>query len=259
MPPMTSTEPVGLRAQKKLETRQAISDHATRLFIERGFDATTIADIASAARVAKMTVTNYFPRKEDLALDHADAFVASLAGTVAARSPGQSAVAALHDAFREALATRNPVLGFSGRPFARMVAESTVLVARLRELHEKREEALAELLAAEAREAGGGRPGAGRTGEAGPSGADELTPYLAAAQIGGVHRALFQELQRRSVAGESEESIAAAVAPAAEAAFAQLTRALGDYAVRPQPPAAADGADKEADKEADEDDEADNS
>lgn len=215
---MTTTEPVGLRAQKKMETRQAISDHATRLFIERGFDATTIADIAGAARVAKMTVTNYFPRKEDLALDHADAFIASLAETVAARAPGQSAVAALHDAFREALDTRNPVLGFTGEAFARMVADSPVLVARLRELHEKREEVLAEVLAAET-----------RTGD---DDGDDLTPKLAAAQIGGVHRALFQELQRRSVAGESADAIATAVAPAAEAAFAQLARALDDYAVR---------------------------
>ncbi|MCF2531832.1 TetR family transcriptional regulator [Yinghuangia soli] len=213
---MSTREAVGLRAQKKLETRQAISDHATRLFIENGFDATTIADIAGAARVAKMTVTNYFPRKEDLALDHADAFVASLAATVAARSPGVSAVGALHEAFREALATRNPVLGFSGEPFARMVAASPTLVARLRELHDKREEALADVLAAE-------------------TGADagDLVPKLAAAQIGGVHRALFQELQRRTRDGEPDDAIAAAVRDSTEAAFAQLTRALGDYAVRP--------------------------
>ncbi|WP_436775548.1 TetR/AcrR family transcriptional regulator [Yinghuangia sp. YIM S09857] len=225
---MTTTEPVGLRAQKKMETRQAISDHATRLFIERGFDATTIADIANAARVAKMTVTNYFPRKEDLALDHADAFVASLAETVAARAPGQSAVAALHGAFRESLATCNPVLGFSGQAFARMVADSPVLVARLRELHEKREQALAQVLADEARAGLADRDGGNAE-----AASDDLTPHLAAAQIGGVHRALFQELQRRSVAGESAEAIAKAVAPAAEAAFTQLTHALGDYAVRP--------------------------
>lgn len=64
------TKPVGLRESKKRETRQLISDHATRLFIEQGFERTTIAEIAAAARVAKKTVTNYFPRKEDLALDH---------------------------------------------------------------------------------------------------------------------------------------------------------------------------------------------
>ncbi|MCF2436589.1 TetR/AcrR family transcriptional regulator [Streptomyces thinghirensis] len=65
-----NTPAPGLRETKKRETRQLISDHATRLFIEQGFERTTIAEIADAARVAKKTVTNYFPRKEDLALDH---------------------------------------------------------------------------------------------------------------------------------------------------------------------------------------------
>ncbi|MFD6212210.1 TetR/AcrR family transcriptional regulator, partial [Nocardia salmonicida] len=59
----------GLRARKKQQTREQISDRATALFLERGFDRVTIADVAAAADVAKMTVTNYFPRKEDLALD----------------------------------------------------------------------------------------------------------------------------------------------------------------------------------------------
>ena len=54
----------GLRAQKKHETRKTISDVATRLFIRNGFEEVTIADIAAEARVAKMTVTNHFPRME---------------------------------------------------------------------------------------------------------------------------------------------------------------------------------------------------
>nr|BFE83566.1 hypothetical protein GCM10020093_061670 [Planobispora longispora] len=83
-----TTQTIGLRESKKRETRQAISDHATRLFIEHGFDRTTIADIAAASRVAKMTVTNYFPRKEDLALDHHEEFTAGPARAVTARLPG---------------------------------------------------------------------------------------------------------------------------------------------------------------------------
>src|SRR6478752_1678237 len=98
------TEPVGLRESKKRETRQLISDHATRLFIEQGFERTTIAEIAAAARVAKKTVTNYFARKEDLALDHQDAFTGSLAATVAGRASGESALTALRHAFAEAVA-----------------------------------------------------------------------------------------------------------------------------------------------------------
>ena len=63
----------GLRERRKQETRQAISDIATQLFADRGFDEVTIAQVADAAGVAKMTVTNYFPRKEDLVFDRAEA------------------------------------------------------------------------------------------------------------------------------------------------------------------------------------------
>ena len=59
----------GLRERKKRATHQAISNVATGLFLERGFDEVTVAEIAEAANVAKMTVFNYFPRKEDLFFD----------------------------------------------------------------------------------------------------------------------------------------------------------------------------------------------
>ncbi|WKX71686.1 TetR/AcrR family transcriptional regulator [Streptomyces sp. XD-27] len=210
-----SSDIPGLREQKKRETRRAISDHATRLFLQRGFDATTIADIAAASRVAKMTVTNYFPRKEDLALDHSEEFVAGPAAAVGERAPGESALAALRRAFLAGVERHDPVIGFSGPVFARMVAESPTLTARLRDLHEQREGALAEVLAAE-------------TG-AGP---DDIVPRVAAAQLGGVHRLLFAELQRRTLAGQSDDVIAAAVAEQGRIAFALLEPSLDDYAVR---------------------------
>ena len=62
------TNEKGLRERKKLATRRAISDIATGLFMERGFDNVTVAEVAEVANVAKMTVFNYFPRKEDLFL-----------------------------------------------------------------------------------------------------------------------------------------------------------------------------------------------
>lgn len=49
-------------------TRRSIQKHALRLFIERGYDATTVADVAAAAEVSSMTVFRYFPTKEDLVL-----------------------------------------------------------------------------------------------------------------------------------------------------------------------------------------------
>ena len=63
----------GLRERKKAETRQAISDVATRLFEARGFEAVTVAEIAAAANVSAKTVFNYFPAKEDLFFDAKDA------------------------------------------------------------------------------------------------------------------------------------------------------------------------------------------
>ncbi|OEJ43267.1 TetR family transcriptional regulator [Streptomyces agglomeratus] len=210
-----SREPMGLRESKKQETRQLISDHATRLFIENGFESTTIAEIAAAARVAKKTVTNYFARKEDLAFDHQDEFVQGLARTVAGRSEGESALAALRREFLAAVGLHDPVIGFSGEVFARMIADSPTLVARLRDLHDQREEALAVLLATE-------------TGAA----ADDIVPRAAAAQLGAAHRVLFQRIQELTLDGRSDERIAETVTVSAHRVFGLLEGSLGDYAVK---------------------------
>ena len=62
----------GLREQKKRLTRQQLSNTATELFIKQGFDNVTVSDISAAAKVSKMTVFNYFPRKEELYFDRID-------------------------------------------------------------------------------------------------------------------------------------------------------------------------------------------
>jgi AcrR family transcriptional regulator len=59
----------GLRERKKRETRRSISDIATTLFMTKGFDNTTITEIAEAAGVSPQTVANYFPTKTDLFFD----------------------------------------------------------------------------------------------------------------------------------------------------------------------------------------------
>ena len=66
---MGYTERVGLRESKKLHTRQQIADEAMRLFVMRGFDHVTVAEVAVAAGVSQKTVFNYFPTKEDLFFD----------------------------------------------------------------------------------------------------------------------------------------------------------------------------------------------
>ncbi|MGY1899300.1 TetR/AcrR family transcriptional regulator [Nocardia gipuzkoensis] len=210
-----TTQDLGLRARKKQLTRDNISHHATLLFLEHGFEKVTIADIAAAAQVAKMTVTNYFPRKEDLALDLHEVFVDQLARVVRERASGESASAALRRDYLAAVARHDPVVGFSGPEFARMITDSPALVARLREFHDERERALAAALAAET----------GTTDT-------DITPRVAAALLGGVHRVLFDETLRRTLDGESNDDIATALTRYIGAAFDTLEQAIGDYAVR---------------------------
>ncbi|WP_089007630.1 TetR/AcrR family transcriptional regulator [Micromonospora viridifaciens] len=211
-----TTQPTGLRALKKRQTRENISNQATRLFLERGFDNVTIADVAAAAQVAKMTVTNYFPRKEDLALDMQDVFVQQLANTVRERQPGESALTALRRAYLASVAAHDPVIGFSGPQFARMITDSAALVARLREFHDDREKALAAALAEET-----GAPD------------DDIAPRVAATQLAGIHRLLFEETMRRTLAGHDNDDIAQAVTRYASVAFEALAPSLASYAIRP--------------------------
>ena len=59
----------GLRERKKRLMRQQLSDTATAMFLERGFDEVRVAEIAAACGVSEKTVFNYFPTKEALVLD----------------------------------------------------------------------------------------------------------------------------------------------------------------------------------------------
>jgi AcrR family transcriptional regulator len=59
----------GLRERKKRLMRQQLSDTATQMFMERGFDAVRVTEIAAACGVSEKTVFNYFPTKESLILD----------------------------------------------------------------------------------------------------------------------------------------------------------------------------------------------
>ncbi len=86
----------GLRETKKARTRQLISDLATGLFAERGFEQVTVAEIAALADVSVKTVFNYFPAKEDLFFDRADELLGALLRTVAERPAGTTTLGVLH-------------------------------------------------------------------------------------------------------------------------------------------------------------------
>jgi AcrR family transcriptional regulator len=85
----------GLRERKKQRTREQIVDAAMGLFAERGYQATTIADIAAAAEVAPRTFFSYFPSKEAVVFHDIDRNLDGLANALRDRLPGETAFDAL--------------------------------------------------------------------------------------------------------------------------------------------------------------------
>lgn len=90
-----------LRERGKARRREAILTAAYELFAERGFDATSIADIAEAAEVSPRTVTLYFPTKLELAMEHFNAFVDQLAAALHDRPAGQGILDTVEQWLRE--------------------------------------------------------------------------------------------------------------------------------------------------------------
>jgi AcrR family transcriptional regulator len=142
-----------LRESKKRETRQRISDIATRLFFERGFDAVTVEEIAAAANVSKVTVFNYFARKESLFLDREHELMLLLHQGLGERPKGQSPIAALRLLVDRLYEQKHPFARIDSQTVAwwRVVTESPSLKARVREIGD-------ETVAALAVELGGPKP-----------------------------------------------------------------------------------------------------
>lgn len=91
----TAAQPVGRRERKKAATRKALADAALRLFLEHGYDAVSIRDIAEAADVSTTTVFKHFPGKEALVFDQDEDIEAALVTAVRDRPDGRSVPAAL--------------------------------------------------------------------------------------------------------------------------------------------------------------------
>jgi AcrR family transcriptional regulator len=85
----------GLRERKKQRTREQIIEAAMGLFAERGYQATTIADIASEADIAPRTFFSYFPSKEAVVFHNVDRDLDTLASALRDRLPGETAFDAL--------------------------------------------------------------------------------------------------------------------------------------------------------------------
>lgn len=86
---------MGLRERKKMQTRLHISDVATALFLDRGFDEVTVAEVARAANVSVKTVFNYFGAKEDLLFDREPEWLASIDALGALCEPGHGLIRVL--------------------------------------------------------------------------------------------------------------------------------------------------------------------
>ena len=191
----------GLRALKKDRTRQTLSETAIGLFLERGFDAVSVADVAAAAEVSKPTLFRYFPSKEDLVLHRIADHQGEAARVVTARG-ARSPLDALHAHFRDGLVRHEPTTGLCDHPavlaFHRLVFYTPSLASRLADHVTSDAAALAAAL-------GGGTP------------AD-----LVAAQVIAVHHVLARANYAAVAAGSRADEVLASAMAAADLAFALL-------------------------------------
>lgn len=199
----------GLRQLKRQQVHDAISTAAITLFLERGFDEVSVAEVAAAAGVSKPTLFKYFASKEDLVLHRISDHHEESARVVRHRPRDESPLAALHRHFLEGLERRDPVTGLNDHPtvlaYHRMIFSTPGLAARLTHHTTKDEEALAEAL-----------------GEAFGEGADDLTARLVAAQTLAVQRVLARRNWARLTRGETADEVHPSAVAAADHAFGLL-------------------------------------
>lgn len=210
-------EGMGLRERKKIETRRRLLAQATKLFAERGFDQVSVAEIAEAADVSKMTVFNYFDSKEDLVFAPMEEHIGDAARIVRDRAPGESAVAAMRRHFLAAVERRDPSVGMSDFPVAlglvRLIQRTPALLTRAHAFFVRTLDELTDVLIEE--------------------GEEPAIARVVASQLLGTRNALITENHRRLLAGESADAVAADAVMLAGRGFDLLEKGLGDYASRP--------------------------
>jgi AcrR family transcriptional regulator len=146
----TSSTTPGRRERKKAATRKALADAALALFLERGFDQVTVAEVAEAADVSIATLFKYFPSKEALLFDRDTDREAELVAAVRDRAPEVSII----DALQSFLVSRIDA-GSDGRNienlrrFRALVVETPSLSAYLSRTWARHTDALAAVIAAE--------------------------------------------------------------------------------------------------------------
>jgi AcrR family transcriptional regulator len=151
----------GLRERKKQQTREKIARVALQLFSERGYDRTTLADIADAADVSPRTIFSYYESKEDILFCEEGVFIERLKRMLEDRPEGTTTV----DAMRDFLSSLEPPDG-EAKLRKKIVNSSLALEMRMRARHGQLEPMLAASIAKDL--------------DAGP---DDLRPLLIAASI----------------------------------------------------------------------------
>ncbi len=196
---------VGLRETKKLHTRQQIADEAMRLFVSRGFDHVTVAEVAAAAGISQKTVFNYYPTKEDLFFDEVPRREAALVGAIRGRAPGESILAALR---RLQLAECPRLCSPGFATFARIIEESPALQARELEVMAR----FARVLTAEIQS---------------ELGVGERDARIAAGLLISVHRLIFSRARKQALAGSHGPAALKRLRADLERAYELLEHGLG--------------------------------
>jgi AcrR family transcriptional regulator len=129
--------------RKRQETRERLKQAAIALFLERGFEATTLDDIVAAADISRRTFFHYFASKEDVVFAWQEETTAALIGAVAARPAGESMLAAAENAISDMVRQLDPREAVA---MARLKRDNPALQARDQVKYEKLERALAEAL-----------------------------------------------------------------------------------------------------------------
>ena len=223
------TEPLGLRGRKKRQTREAIAEAAWRLFMAEGFEAVTVAQVASEAGVSEKTVFNYFATKEDLFYHRLESFEDWLLTAVRNRPKGETVAGAVRRFLLQPMGLLAPKAAREARQFQRRlrlfhraIAASPALQAREQQIHRHTAHALAELVAAEL----GARK-------------DDVLPLAVAGALIGVHAAILEYVRRRTIAEDDDpRQLARAVRAQLAKAFQALESGLSRYesAARPVRP-----------------------
>ena len=209
----------GLRERKKERTRALIAETARRLFVDRGFEAVSVAEIAREAEVSEATVFNYFPTKEELVYHRLEAFEEEMLAAVRDRAEGESITAAFARFIsrpRGLLASRDPDEVEELAGISRTIAASPALLARERQIFDVYTEALAGLIAEQ-------------TGAA----AESIEPWVMANALVGIHRAGVDYARKRIVAGARNPALARSVRRQITQTVAALDHGLADYGSEP--------------------------